>query len=471
MTEPPKAPRRIITGHNEHGKAVVAVDDRPEIAPRAGATAEEGALLRAAVFWGSSTFPSDNTTPLTKDATDPHARRTPAGGCVLRVSDMGPGLSSPLHRTISLDYAILLAGDHVEIELDDGAMTRLEVGDIVVQRGTIHAWHNRALSVLLAGLMDVTPVYGDSLAVDVLGAPQTVSFALTYPRSETYTTASRMPVVFAISNPQYAGLLAPKISFSIANYDIFEGTCPVYVDSRNFTIDLQSYNLSSPSTPDPFYLTAQFDCLDFETKQWFFAWSVETSRANVTIPSGASGNGSFSLDSIPHTTVTDQGHFIFETVKSGTGGNPIDLVAGTADSSCDVVPYSHQIDVVAVAEGSCSGSIVDFPSCAVVANDTGFRTSTPASSASANGGGDCGGVINATEADIIKAQPESFKCPEFPMAHVPCNASETVQRPSNVTSTSSSTTATPNASSRLVPGNMAGLAVTILGLGIGILLL
>ncbi|CAK7237021.1 hypothetical protein SCUCBS95973_009806 [Sporothrix curviconia] len=304
-----------------------------------------------------------------------------------------------------------------------------------------------ALSVLLAGLMDITPAYGESSTVDILSPPQTVSFALTYPRSETYTTANRMPVVFEIANPQYASLLAPKITFSIADYDIFEGTCPVYVDSRNFTIDLQTYNLSAPSTPDPFYLTAQFDCLDFQVGQWFFAWSVETSRANVTVPPASATNGSsFTLDSIPHNTVTDQGNFVFETVTSG--GNVIDLVAGTADSVCDVVPYSRQIDIVAIAEGSCSSNILDFASCAVVANDTGFSTSMPASSScgSSSSNATCGGIVNATKAALINAERRSFDCPKFPMAHVPCNASEAVQRPSNVTSATASTTATPNAS-------------------------
>ncbi|KAL1887288.1 hypothetical protein Sste5346_010319 [Sporothrix stenoceras] len=143
MAELLKAPRRIVTGHDEQGKAVVVVDDRPDITPRENPSTGDAALLRAALFWSNSTFPSDNTTPLTEDAADPRARRTPKGGSVLRISDMGSGLSSPLHRTISLDYAILLAGDHVEMELDDGAVVRLEVGDIVIQRGTIHAWHNR----------------------------------------------------------------------------------------------------------------------------------------------------------------------------------------------------------------------------------------------------------------------------------------------------------------------------------------
>ncbi|CAK7208605.1 hypothetical protein SEUCBS140593_000229 [Sporothrix eucalyptigena] len=316
------------------------------------------------------------------------------------------------------------------------------------------------LTFLLAGLTAIVPANADNLSVQALDPPETVSFTLTYPRSETYTTFNRMPIVFAISNPRYASLLAPKITFSIANYDIFEGTCPVYVDNRNFTIDLQTYNLSATTSPDPLYVYANFDCLDYQTAQWFFAWSVETSRANITVTNG-------SLSDIPHTTVTDQGHFIFETVSSG--GNAIDLVAGTADTSCDAVPYSHQIDIVAIAEGPCSDNILDFPSCAVVANDTGFHTSTPRSAGESSG--DCGGVINATEATIIKDTPISHNCPKFPMAHVPCNASETVQRPSNVTTASPSTTSVPGSSVRIMPANGIAVGITILGMCIGVLLL
>jgi hypothetical protein len=48
--------------------------------------------------------------------------------------------STPFHATRSLDYAILIAGE-VELLLDDGSVTKLQTpGDVVVQRGTSHAW-------------------------------------------------------------------------------------------------------------------------------------------------------------------------------------------------------------------------------------------------------------------------------------------------------------------------------------------
>jgi quercetin dioxygenase-like cupin family protein len=51
-----------------------------------------------------------------------------------------------MHRTESVDYGIVLAGE-VHLVLDDGSETRLQPGDVVVQRGTEHAWVNRKDSV------------------------------------------------------------------------------------------------------------------------------------------------------------------------------------------------------------------------------------------------------------------------------------------------------------------------------------
>jgi len=63
------------------------------------------------------------------------------GGSVLRVVDMAPGMLSPMHRTISLDYGVVLEGE-VELVLDSGETRLLKRGDISIQRGTNHAWRN-----------------------------------------------------------------------------------------------------------------------------------------------------------------------------------------------------------------------------------------------------------------------------------------------------------------------------------------
>ena len=64
-----------------------------------------------------------------------------SGGTVLRFVDMEPGLLSPMHRTVSLDYGVVLEGE-VELVLDSGETRKMTRGDVAVQRGTMHAWRN-----------------------------------------------------------------------------------------------------------------------------------------------------------------------------------------------------------------------------------------------------------------------------------------------------------------------------------------
>lgn len=54
---------------------------------------------------------------------------------------MGPGITSPMHRTVSIDYGVVMIGE-VELVLDSGDKQLLKPGDICIQRATIHAWRN-----------------------------------------------------------------------------------------------------------------------------------------------------------------------------------------------------------------------------------------------------------------------------------------------------------------------------------------
>ena len=127
--------RRVVTGHDDSGHAIVVSDD-----------AVAGTPLRSgdasfAVVWTTISSPVDND-----DAADRSKLPiglTQQGGSVLRFVELAPESRSPMHRTNSLDYGIVLEGEP-ELELDDGTMTALRSGDVVVQRGTIHAWHNRS---------------------------------------------------------------------------------------------------------------------------------------------------------------------------------------------------------------------------------------------------------------------------------------------------------------------------------------
>ncbi|KAH6698473.1 hypothetical protein BKA61DRAFT_497102, partial [Leptodontidium sp. MPI-SDFR-AT-0119] len=149
--------RRIVTGHDKKGTSIVISDTRPEMGIRPGCSEEEAKIHQAAVLWGTNTFPNDiSSTAFLAGQVPPSTK----GGSILRAVDFGPGLSSPMHRTLSLDYGVVLFGDGVEMELDNGECVKVRAGDVIVQRGTIHAWHNRgtAWARLFFVLMDANPL-------------------------------------------------------------------------------------------------------------------------------------------------------------------------------------------------------------------------------------------------------------------------------------------------------------------------
>ncbi|CAN8099493.1 unnamed protein product [Discula destructiva] len=63
------------------------------------------------------------------------------GGSVLRIVDMPPGHESPMHRTVSIDYGVVLEGE-IELLLDSGESRIMKRGDVSVQRLTNHQWNN-----------------------------------------------------------------------------------------------------------------------------------------------------------------------------------------------------------------------------------------------------------------------------------------------------------------------------------------
>ena len=127
--------RRIITGHDAKGKAVVAQDELIE----GYLTPTKDAQLT--VLWSTDSFPCDNAD--TRDGKDLTSSLVNENGSVLRIVDMLPHVRSPFHRTLSLDYGIVTRGE-VYLELDDGEEVLMRQGDVVMQRGTIHAWVNRS---------------------------------------------------------------------------------------------------------------------------------------------------------------------------------------------------------------------------------------------------------------------------------------------------------------------------------------
>jgi len=126
--------RRIVTGHDAQGRAIVESERQLRAQPVPNDTAWFNKI------WSTDSWPCDNTDPIDGAVRD--TGLASANGSVLRIVEMAPGHRSPMHRTQSLDYGIVLAGE-IDLELDEGRIVRLNVGDVVVQRGTIHAWINR----------------------------------------------------------------------------------------------------------------------------------------------------------------------------------------------------------------------------------------------------------------------------------------------------------------------------------------
>lgn len=157
--------RRIVTGHDKNGIAIIESDEiagqfleRPN---RPG--------VRLTNFWLSHSTPAEYDGP-TETCTGPFILRPPENGSVFRCvefmpedpevlatldgpsafAEMGAGANIVedarhpfMHRTDSLDYGIVLCGEIwmlMDHEEDD---VLLKTGDVVVQRGTNHAWSNR----------------------------------------------------------------------------------------------------------------------------------------------------------------------------------------------------------------------------------------------------------------------------------------------------------------------------------------
>lgn len=130
--------RRVVTGHDRNGKAVVRIDDVG--ANRAAGRANQ---MRQNI-WTTNDLPvafgEDREHPDFEDSGAREIGTTIKGGSVFRVVEFGPGVAPRNHRTDSIDYAVVMAGE-IDMEMD-GAVVHLKAGDVLVQRGTIHNWVN-----------------------------------------------------------------------------------------------------------------------------------------------------------------------------------------------------------------------------------------------------------------------------------------------------------------------------------------
>jgi mannose-6-phosphate isomerase-like protein (cupin superfamily) len=155
--------RRVVTGHDAAGKSIFIIDGPT---PHVFSRTTGSAILHE--MWETTGAPADNSG--SADAIARGARLAPPkNGSVFRIieyppdaqrlpaiareqalpDDSGRAAASDrnyprhpgFHKTSTIDYAIVLSGE-IYAMMDEGEVL-LKAGDVLVQRGTNHAWSNR----------------------------------------------------------------------------------------------------------------------------------------------------------------------------------------------------------------------------------------------------------------------------------------------------------------------------------------
>lgn len=148
------AMRRVVTIHDSGNIAKVGLDDNGPNKKLVG----PGIVLTQ--LWSTAGAPADIAAG--ENIVDEGMRTLGTAplpnGCRFTALDIPPGASSSMHRTETIDFAVVIEGT-LEMDLDQGTV-KLEQGDFVVQRGTNHAWCNRSnkKARLAVVLVDAKPL-------------------------------------------------------------------------------------------------------------------------------------------------------------------------------------------------------------------------------------------------------------------------------------------------------------------------
>lgn len=175
--------RRIVTGHDNDGLAVIVSDGLPKrVYDKLG---QEG--LKFYELWHTSQTPAPIDRNTQEPAEDSLTLAPPVGGTRIRILDIPPdeaqsdfkevfasiggadahqgsedALHPAMHRTRSVDYGIVLEGE-ITLILDKGE-TVVRQGEVVIQRGTNHAWANRSGRNCRIAFILIDGVFKDGLA-------------------------------------------------------------------------------------------------------------------------------------------------------------------------------------------------------------------------------------------------------------------------------------------------------------------
>lgn len=169
--------RRVVTGHDERGRSTVIID-------RFADTIVEMVYgSRVSELWATYESPPRNAGNEDAARASPSHRTPPPGGDKFRVIEFAPdeqvdihamderlasavregrmqgSVKGHLHRTETLDYAIVVKGEIWHLTETDEV--HLRQGDVLIQRGTYHAWRNRSKepALLAVVLREARPLH------------------------------------------------------------------------------------------------------------------------------------------------------------------------------------------------------------------------------------------------------------------------------------------------------------------------
>jgi len=155
-------PRRIVTGHDKNGKSIIVSDGQP---PHELKIAERG--ISFFEIWSTDRSPAPLSATEAEPTDGPIELVPKPNGTVIRILDFLPGFSQKagiqplMHRTETVDYGVVLEGE-IFLLLDDSEV-HLRAGDVIIQRGTDHAWENRSDSVARMAFVLVDAAFSDEL--------------------------------------------------------------------------------------------------------------------------------------------------------------------------------------------------------------------------------------------------------------------------------------------------------------------
>ncbi|RVX70385.1 hypothetical protein B0A52_05884 [Exophiala mesophila] len=139
--------RRIVTGHNAQGRSIIESD---QVLTPANPVDPEGKPPTGIIPGFTNLFRTDGVPAKVQGPwSEVHGKKiglVAPDGVYSRIVDFPPTGDADdkvniMHRTQSVDFGVVLKGS-IQLVLEDGVETTVGEGEVVVQRGTNHAWKN-----------------------------------------------------------------------------------------------------------------------------------------------------------------------------------------------------------------------------------------------------------------------------------------------------------------------------------------